>query len=89
MPFLLPIFLCIEGIPVIIRFKTDILILKALQFLSIEGIPVIIRFKTLTSIKSRVNFLRIEGIPVIIRFKTEKIQTKLNFQRKVLKVFQL
>ena len=41
-------YLCgIEGIPVIIRFKTYLLHLLPPMYLSIEGIPVIIRFKTL------------------------------------------
>ena len=36
----------IEGIPVIIRFKTELVQRTAGMFGSIEGIPVIIRFKT-------------------------------------------
>ena len=41
------IVLSIEGIPVIIRFKTKgIIQLTVAQYISIEGIPVIIRFKT-------------------------------------------
>ena len=43
------IVLSIEGIPVIIRFKTKgIIQLTVAQYISIEGIPVIIRFKTLS-----------------------------------------
>ena len=37
----------IEGIPVIIRFKTPSLVDLDSSFKGIEGIPVIIRFKTL------------------------------------------
>ena len=37
----------IEGIPFIIRFKTEIVIENTLEYYSIEGIPFIIRFKTL------------------------------------------
>ena len=37
---------CIEGIPVIIRFKTITAPANPNIPLSIEGIPVIIRFKT-------------------------------------------
>ena len=36
----------IEGIPVIIRFKTKTKVQEQHRRLSIEGIPVIIRFKT-------------------------------------------
>ena len=40
----------IEGIPVIIRFKTIISTVLGINVpMSIEGIPVIIRFKTLSS----------------------------------------
>ena len=63
----------IEGIPVIIRFKTlSPLTFNAYMFgRGIEGIPVIIRFKTkLSDLELRVK-KSIEGIPVIIRFKTE------------------
>ena len=63
----------IEGIPVIIRFKTttSTSAFKSIHK-SIEGIPVIIRFKTpeLEPYFVRFNFC-IEGIPVIIRFKTD------------------
>ena len=38
---------CIEGIPVIIRFKTKKKLFSEILVLCIEGIPVIIRFKTL------------------------------------------
>ena len=41
----------IEGIPVIIRFKTEVFQLHSLAFTSIEGIPVIIRFKTIFCIQ--------------------------------------
>ena len=63
----------IEGIPVIIRFKTTSWSwIECIQYLCIEGIPVIIRFKTrnqlsLAHVPQRQS---IEGIPVIIRFKT-------------------
>ena len=41
--------ICIEGIPLIIRFKTSFFITTILNTIpSIEGIPVIIRFKTQT-----------------------------------------
>ena len=39
----------IEGIPVIIRFKTLILGHGQVNEICIEGIPVIIRFKTFTT----------------------------------------
>ena len=80
----------IEGIPVIIRFKTfSTLFNKNLSFLSIEGIPVIIRFKTLLSEFTPSPFKSIEGIPVIIRFKTVKVYQVFVVLHLVLKVFQL
>ena len=61
----------IEGIPVIIRFKTFKIHYKCLyKVISIEGIPVIIRFKTPGTAWEQVENNSIEGIPVIIRFKT-------------------
>ena len=63
----------IEGIPLIIRFKTEdnYLPLYLILFLSIEGIPVIIRFKTKVLYHQINHFkFRIEGIPLITRFKT-------------------
>ena len=67
------IFLSIEGIPLIIRFKTFYLCGYDLHNSSIESSPVIIRFKTLlcqVPIKSALH--RIEGSPLITRFKTRK-----------------
>ena len=62
----------IEGIPVIIRFKTHLHHLISFRIYGIEGIPVIIRFKTasLRKLPAPVKADGIEGIPVIIRFKT-------------------
>ena len=60
----------IEGIPVIIRFKTLILGHGQVNEICIEGIPVIIRFKTAILVIVHYTLLGIEGIPVIIRFKT-------------------
>ena len=61
----------IEGIPVIIRFKTYWhTSCKHLFLMCIEGIPVIIRFKTAGTIYKDLSHGCIEGIPVIIRFKT-------------------
>ena len=41
------LFLSIEGIPLITRFKTPVITDKTLAiFVSIEGIPLITRFKT-------------------------------------------
>ena len=64
-------FFGIEGIPVIIRFKTEAVGGFVMALIGIEGIPVIIRFKTKTMART-VDFSSrsIEGIPVIIRFKT-------------------
>ena len=64
-------YLSIEGIPVIIRFKTEYVPAdtKSLDR-GIEGIPVIIRFKTPGKLDSGNGRTCIEGIPVIIRFKT-------------------
>ena len=66
----------IEGIPLIIRFKT--LAISLARFLSrpcIEGIPLIIRFKTrIKEAGLEKGWYSIEGIPLIIRFKT------LNYQ---------
>ena len=54
---------CIEGIPVIIRFKTKNRKLLGINLATcIEGIPVIIRFKTLLS--PVMNFLPIEVLKV-------------------------
>ena len=65
------IFLSIEGIPVIIRFKTPLIsFLSNTCRISIEGIPVIIRFKTALVSSCTSVGAGIEGIPVIIRFKT-------------------
>ena len=62
----------IEGIPVIIRFKTLRYEPKSWYSGCIEGIPVIIRFKTLALPLVHIfSYSCIEGIPVIIRFKTE------------------
>ena len=65
----------IEGIPVIIRFKTkDMNPVTKVFSESIEGIPVIIRFKTSNVVSGSFFHLNvcIEGIPVIIRFKTSR-----------------
>ena len=64
---------CIEGNPVIIRFKTEWIFTEIRDFLyCIEGNPVIIRFKTVFSnfFTIMIQFISIEGNPVIIRFKT-------------------
>ena len=45
---LIIVILSIEGIPFIIRFKTQTLNLQNIHFQSIEGIPFIIRFKTIS-----------------------------------------
>ena len=45
--------LSIEGIPVIIRFKTSDVAINHIKALGIEGIPVIIRFKTLSSLTAK------------------------------------
>ena len=79
----------IEGIPVIIRFKTVATILQFIIPLCIEGIPVIIRFKTNIIKDDPDLFLCIEGIPVIIRFKTSLETNYYCKHNKVLKVFQL
>ena len=60
----------IEGIPVIIRFKTYYQLDDNSTSFCIEGIPVIIRFKTEIHQGIIRLFDSIEGIPVIIRFKT-------------------
>ena len=61
----------IEGIPVIIRFKTKDYSDEELIAERIEGIPVIIRFKTkFMRTLGVIGGISIEGIPVIIRFKT-------------------
>ena len=80
----------IEGIPVIIRFKTTCdHEIKFYCFEGIEGIPVIIRFKTTTFLPKPFNsIISIEGIPVIIRFKTRN-GNRYGFGNYVLKVFQL
>ena len=50
----------IEGIPVIIRFKTiNTLNLYYLIHHRIEGIPVIIRFKTFITLKSMFELLKV------------------------------
>ena len=61
---------CIEGIPVIIRFKTILRRRKSFIYKGIEGIPVIIRFKTsmLVSLLYTISLISIEGIPLITRF---------------------
>ena len=61
----------IEGIPVIIRFKTEGSFKQLISYVGIEGIPVIIRFKTIMELLNNSKHKNcIEGIPVIIRFKT-------------------
>ena len=64
---------CIEGYPVIIRFKTSSSTFRSSSVNCIEGYPVIIRFKTLF-LNPRWFFFNcsIEGYPVIIRFKTKR-----------------
>ena len=81
----------IEGIPVIIRFKTHSSYRSTYRFYSsIEGIPVIIRFKTLSTKDCPPKFFPcIEGIPVIIRFKTLVGHFVQSNSVLVLKVFQL
>ena len=80
----------IEGIPVIIRFKTQGGLIGNIYDLGIEGIPVIIRFKTCKELKdAHIKVWGIEGIPVIIRFKTHNSHTNVFHQLHVLKVFQL
>ena len=61
----------IEGIPFIIRFKTQLGEWFEAIEQGIEGIPFIIRFKTsyLSDLNHKLND-SIEGIPFIIRFKT-------------------
>ena len=64
------LYYCIEDIPVIIRFKTLLIIIFTVSSRGIEDIPVIIRFKTLMlNLKHHLIYC-IEDIPVIIRFKT-------------------
>ena len=61
----------IEGIPVIIRFKTIFILIYCNTAIGIEGIPVIIRFKTNGWwYPPPLQDLGIEGIPLITRFKT-------------------
>ena len=81
--------MCIEGIPFIIRFKTE----KekrtyCFKLGGIEGIPFIIRFKTLIQPEYTFSSHSIEGIPFIIRFKTTAYPSLISFWN-VLKVFHL
>ena len=62
---------CIEGIPFIIRFKTQPYQKLTFDIEGIEGIPFIIRFKTISAVDWwPIPLTSIEGIPFIIRFKT-------------------
>ena len=81
---------CIEGIPFIIRFKTDLPKTPLERIQRIEGIPFIIRFKTeLSGGQLQLVFLGIEGIPFIIRFKTMSFKDVALTCYQVLKVFHL